>query len=69
MGTYISSKADIETMLENERPDVVLAGLASDVVEAIQDEDHPDYGSDWDPWLAEHLNAIVESAFDAREPA
>jgi len=47
----IASLTDIESYVTDSHPDAVEHGFAGDLVSAIQDADHPDYGDDWSEWL------------------
>ena len=61
----INSATDIATYVDNSHPDVVSSGLASELAEAIQDANHPAYGTDWTEWLDAHVDALRDQVAGA----
>lgn len=64
----ISSRADLETYVDNCHPDAVEHGFAEALVDALQAAPHPDYGRDWADWLSDNaagwLASIERAASD-----
>jgi hypothetical protein len=56
--TIITTKTDIEVWVDNCRGDLD-AGERARLVDAIQDADHPRWGSDWQEWLDERVEPLV----------
>lgn len=64
----ISTRDDIITWLKNNKPDIA-SGFGDEGVEnvadAILDDDHPDFGADWEEWLAgDDLRDLIEDVLD-----
>ncbi len=59
----ITSRTDIETYVANSHPDFVEHGVATNLVQAIQDADHPAYGTDWSEWLDAHIETIRQRCY------
>lgn len=49
----ISSVTDLRTWIHNRRPDVT-GGDVARLVAAIQDDDHPAWGTDWTDYLTSY---------------
>ena len=56
----VTTRADIETWVANYRYDITLAGYQEQVVESLRAADHPPWGTDWEPWIGEETNDIVD---------
>ncbi len=66
----VDGLADLRTWIANNDPCGAISGLGDVTAEergaavgqlaaAIREEDHPAWGSDWGPWLAEHAERIT----------
>jgi hypothetical protein len=65
MTITISSKTDLVNYVNDCCADFVSAGLAEALVEAIQAEDHPAWGDDWEEWLSTNIEIIKSEAVDS----
>jgi hypothetical protein len=66
MGDIIMNTAtNIDTWIWNNRTDVADEGYAAPLREAIQQADHPAYGSDWSQWLNDNVEPLLEAIFEA----
>lgn len=58
----ISSRTDIDTYVSNVHPDCEEHGLETELADAIQDADHPSYGTDWEEWLDANIDELRAEA-------
>ena len=63
--TIINTASDIDTWIWDVRMDVVFEGYAEALREAIQQADHPAYGSDWSEWLSANVEPLLGGIFEA----
>jgi hypothetical protein len=62
----ISSAADIQAYVYDSHPDFT-SPLDGELVLAIQNADHPRYGTDWAEWLEANMPGLREAIVDADE--
>lgn len=55
------TRSDLVTYLEHTHPHYADHGMLAALATAVEDEDHPAWGEDWAPWLADALPAIRQS--------
>lgn len=69
--TKITTANDVRAWIQNYRGDLQAEGVEveDDAVEAICAADHPAWGTDWDAWLDEHSNSLIEGVLDSRDSA
>lgn len=61
MNYIISSRTDIEIYVGNEHPDFCEHNLDNELVDAIQNSEHPDYGNNWNEWFEINIDTIRET--------
>lgn len=63
--TIINSTNDLDIWIWDVRSDVGAEGTTVALRKAIQDADHPAFGTDWSEWLDENVEALVEQVLEA----
>jgi hypothetical protein len=57
---FIFGSNNIRNWIEDHRPDAVEMGVAEYLVETIEDEPHPNWGSDWSDFIERKVAHLMQ---------